>query len=133
MRKLIYELVLNIKAGNRVSQSPLFIATNNPDNIPHLIEKNKVFFEQRGEIESWKVVRQIPTIQMSPEKYHEEISFCDIVDETGNETPTKEELKIISKEINSMSNEDVALVELEQSRKLKIVPKGVDVSKIFKD
>jgi len=102
-RHLIYKLQLNMKDG---IESFIFIATRFPDHIPLIVEKNKMWWEKNGQkITNWKIIEQIPTIQMPISKYEEEISFCDVVDELDD--ISEENIYVVRKEIEEMESQRI--------------------------
>jgi hypothetical protein len=97
MRHMIYKLQLTMDDG----VSPyVFFATKDPNNIPNLLEKNRMWYEKDGrKVVKWKVLEQIPTIQMSKEKYEAELMMCDVVDEGPDDDLTEEEKKKVNEEL----------------------------------
>ena len=99
---MIYKLQLTMDDG----VTPyLFFATRDPNNIPNILEKNKLWYEKDGrKIVKWKVLEQIPTIQMSEEKYQAELMMCDVVDERPeDEELSEEEKKMVRRELDKIA------------------------------
>lgn len=78
-RKMIYR----IRAFMDDKKEPTFtIATHDKSRIPMLIDRNRMFIEQAGNMMlEWKFSDEyMHTLTMPQEKYENEILFCDIID-----------------------------------------------------
>ena len=88
MRNQFYKTTLNFEMGHTL---PITIACKGIEKVPELIERNRVVYEKtqamfmkiKGtlRLESFVVNASLPTIQMDEEKYQEEMSYCDIVED----------------------------------------------------
>jgi hypothetical protein len=94
MRKQIYKANLTF-ANDTVL--PITIACTQPDAIPELIDRHRALYERTQGISArvstvaltgFSITSALPTLHMTEEQYEEEISFCDIVEDTILYGPT---------------------------------------------
>ena len=78
VKHIFHRVQLQLENG----QTPhITIATPDRTRLNDLIEKNKMWFERDSKIVKWKLISDLMPFNLPPEKYEEELSFCDIVDE----------------------------------------------------
>lgn len=88
LRNQFYKTTLHFENGVKL---PITIACKGPDNIPDMIERNRVVYENTQAVSSRSASRvklvhftvdaALPSIQMDEEKYQEELTYCDIVED----------------------------------------------------
>ena len=88
IRNQFYKTVLHFENGVKL---PITVACKGGEKLPELVEKNRIVYENTQAISSrspgrvklthFTVEGVLPSIQMDEEKYQEELSFCDIVEE----------------------------------------------------
>jgi hypothetical protein len=79
MLKTFYKLNLLLADGKTL---PVTVATSNVENLPALVESNKMLYSARGFIITGFQVLDIRyPLGMSAQTYEDELSFCDIADE----------------------------------------------------
>lgn len=79
MLKTFYKVVLNLSNNQKL---PITIATADINRIPQLVESNKVLYAKDGNAVTGFVLDSTRyPLGMAPDKYEEELMYCDIVDE----------------------------------------------------
>lgn len=93
-RKIIYELELFMSDG---STPKIQVATFDKMNIEQLIESNRIFLElpkvvldgrrtQPSKLNSFKIIGETFTFNMTLQEYEDAISICDIVEDDENKS-----------------------------------------------
>jgi hypothetical protein len=79
MLKTFYKVVLNLSNDQKL---PITVATADINRIQPLVESNKVLYAKDGNVVTGFVIDSTKyPLGMTPEKYEEELIYCDIVDE----------------------------------------------------
>jgi len=79
MRHTFYKVALKLSNGQEM---PITIATHDIQNVGPLVESKKVLYNRKDyQVDGFYIADTQYTFNMPEEKYEEELTFCDIVDE----------------------------------------------------